>query len=174
MDATTADNSLLGGGLLRAQVLCRNALAGLIFALLAGVAAGQNIPRATEVPVKLVSAEIRKFESPVRVGPAARAFEYREALVLKVAVDRAAFDSLPPDIEPYLYVGRNEYRIFHIDRTAQGKDLVLIFHVQKWETLEDGAPVVLTIDHGAPIRDPERFLRQQAARFYKKLVVDKR
>ena len=174
MDATRAVNSLPRGGLLRAQPLCRNALAGLIFAFLAEVVAGQDVSRVTEVSVKVLSAEIRRFETPVRVGPPARAFEYREALVLKLAVNRDAFDSLPPDIEPYLYIGRNEYRIFHIDRSAQGKDLVLTFHVQKWEALEDGAPVVLTIDHGGPIRDPARFLRQQAPRFYKKMVVDKR
>jgi hypothetical protein len=174
MDAMRAGNSLPRSGSFRAQVLCRYALAGLIFAFLAEVAAGQNISRITEVPVKLLSAEIRKFETPVRVGPAARAVEYREALVLKVAVDRDTFDSLPPDMEPYLYIGRSEYRLFHIDRTGQGKDLVLTFHIQKWEALEDGAPVVLTIDQGAPIRDPERFLRKQVQRFSKKMVVDKR
>jgi hypothetical protein len=171
MDTMKAGNPVPTGGLL---LLCRNALAGLICAFLAEVAAGQNIPRITEVPVKLLSAEIRKFETPIRIGSPARALEYREALVLKIAVDRDAFDSLPPDIEPYLYIGRNEYRLFHIDRTGPGKDLLLTFHVQKWEVLEDGAPIVMTIDHGAPIREPERFSRQQGQRFHKKMVVDKR
>lgn len=155
----------------------RTVLAYLTWLFLAGLAAGQEPStksRVTEVPLQLVSAEITKFKEPVRIGPQGRAIEYREALVLKVAVDRDTFDSLPPDIEPFLYIGRSEYRIFHIDRPGQGKELVLTFHIRAWDALEDGAPVVLTIDHGAPVRHPEAFSHREGPRLYKKMIIDKR
>jgi hypothetical protein len=177
MGAIRTTKTLPQTGMLPGQVRLRPVLAGLVFLVLAGVSAAQDIAsrsRITEVVVQLVSAEITRFETPVRIGPEGRTIEYREALVLKVTVDRNAFDSLPPDIEPYLYIGRNEYRVFHIDRASQGKDLILTFHIQKWDALEDGAPVVLTIDHGAPIRHPEEFARREGPSFHKKMIIDKR
>lgn len=130
--------------------------------------------RAREVPFRIVSAEVTRFEKPIRIGPPKRAIEYREALVLKLRVDRERFDSLPPDIEPFLYVGPNEYRIFHIDRHDKRKHLVLTCHLRNWEKLTDRSPMVLTIDHGAPIRSPKDFDRAGIPRYRKKMIVDKR
>jgi len=132
-------------------------------------------PRATEVLFKVVSVEATRFDPPIRLGPAKRAIEYREALVLKIQVDREQFDSLPPSIEPFLYIGADEYHIFHIDRQDERKELILTFHLRQWEKLQDGAPMVLTIDHGAPVREPRRFeTAAETVRFSKQAIVDKR
>ena len=127
-----------------------------------------------EVKTKLLSTEVTKFDKPFRLGVGKRAITYQEALVLKVQVDRKEFDSLPPSIEPFLYVGRSEYRIFHIDRRASRDQLTLTFHVRNWEKLEDKAPMVLTIEHGAPARDAKRFAGPEFPRFDKRKIVDKR
>ena len=101
------------------------AFASSIVLIVGGARAGQGDTdnsietRITEVRVQLLSAEITRFQRPLREGVNKRGVEYREALVLRVAVEREAFDSLPPNIEPFLYVGRNEYRVFHIDRDDQ-------------------------------------------------------
>jgi hypothetical protein len=131
--------------------------------------------RVKEVPFKVVSVEATRFDKPVRLGPAKRAIEYSEALVLKIQVDREQFDTLPPSIEPFLYIGTNEYHMFHIDRQDERKELVLTFHLREWEKLEDGAPMVLTIDHGAPVREPRRFEAAAGTlRFSKQAILDKR
>jgi len=127
-----------------------------------------------EVDTELLSAEIIRFDKPIRIGVGKRVIEYQEALVLKAQVDREEFDSLPPNIEPFLYIGTEESRIFYIDRDDERREIILTFHIIKWENLKDGAPVVLTIDHDAPIRDPEKFIRMETPRFRKSMIVDKR
>ena len=127
-----------------------------------------------DVDVTFLSAEIIRFPAPIRLGAGPTTVTYQEALVLKLRVDRQAFDALPPSIEPYLYIGRREFRIFHIDRVESRNDLTLTFHVQNWTQLDDGAPFVLTIDHGAPVRDPGRYARVVGPRFSPSLIVDKR
>jgi hypothetical protein len=177
MRAMKMTNTIPQAAALSAPGRFRTVLACLTWLFLAGLATGQEPPsksRVTEVPLQLLSAEITKFNEPVHIGSQGRAIEYREVLVLKVAVDRDRFDSLPPDIEPYLYIGRSEYRAFHIDRAGQGKDLILTFHIREWDALEDGAPVVLTIDHGGPVRHSEMFSRREGPRFHKKMIIDKR
>ncbi len=131
-------------------------------------------PFSPVVDIKLLSAEITRFDKRIRIGVGKRTIEYQEALVLKVLANREKFDSLPPSIEPFLYVGRHEYRMFHIDRDDERKELILTFHIRNWEELEDRAPVVLTIDHGGPIRDPRRFLRRASFRLSKEMIIDKR
>jgi hypothetical protein len=164
--------------------ITRSNHSGLVFVLMfltITLCAGQSCahtaseqPISPQVGVKLLSAEVTRFDKPIRIGVGKRAIEYQEALVLKVLVDREKFDSLPPSMEPFLYIGRYEYRTFHIDRNDRRKELILTFHVRNREELEDGAPVVLTIDHGGPIRDPERFIRRDTPRFAKGMIVDKR
>jgi len=127
-----------------------------------------------DVDVTFVSAEIIRFPQPIRLGTGPSALAYQEALVLKLRVDRQAFDSLPPSMDPYLYIGRREFRIFHIDRVDSRNDLTLTFHIEDWTQLDDGAPYVLTIDHGAPVRDPGRYARVVGPRFSRSVIVDKR
>ena len=147
----------------------------LTIVLAAGVRSGQvEKQQETEIDIKILSAEITRFKKPIRIGPGKRAIEYQEALVLKGEVSQQEFDALPPDIEPFLYIGRHEFRIFDIDRKEGRKELILTFHVRDWEELKEGEPIVLTIDHGAPVRDPRRFVRRDIPKFRKARVVDKR
>ncbi len=127
-----------------------------------------------EVNVKIVSAEVHRFDKPVRIGPGKRAFEYQEALVIKVQVDQQEFDGLPPSREPFLYIGNSEYHIFHIDRGKSDKGLILTFHIRNWEKVKDGELLVLTINHGDPVRNAEKYRRRKSPRFNKKIIVDKR
>jgi hypothetical protein len=131
-------------------------------------------PVSPEVDVTFVSAEIIRFPAPIHLGAGPTAITYQEALVLKLRVDRRAFDALPPSMDPYLYIGGREVRIFHIDRDESRNDLTLTFHIRDWTQLTEGAPFVLTIDHGAPVRDPDRFARVVGPRFSRQLIVDKR
>ena len=149
----------------------------LLFAFHGGDGAAQPPapkPTAAEVDVTFVSAEIVRFPAPIRLPGGTRATEYQEALVLKLGVDRRAFDALPPSMEPYLYIGGREFRIFQIDRDDNRNDLTLTFHIRDWMQLAEGAPFVLTIAHGAPVRDPDRFARIVGPRFSRQLIVDKR
>jgi hypothetical protein len=127
-----------------------------------------------QVDVTFISAEILRLPAPIRIGVGTRTIEYQEALVVKLATDRRAFDALPPSMEPYLYIGAREYRIFQIDRDDTRSDLVLTFHIRDWTQLVDGTPFVLTVDHGGPVRDPDRFGRPSGPRFSRQLIVDKR
>jgi hypothetical protein len=127
-----------------------------------------------DLDVAFLSAEVIRLSRPIRLGAGPTAIEYQEALVLKLRVDRQAFDAQPPSMEPYLYIGRRDFRIFHIDRADNRNDLTLTFHIPNWTQLDDGVPFVLTIDHGAPVRDPGRYARGTGPRFNRSLIVDKR
>ncbi len=127
-----------------------------------------------EVPLEVVAADIRRLDKPVIMGVGERAIRYGEALVLTTTVDRKAMDALPPSMEPFLYIGGREYRIFEVRRGPEEGKLHLIFHIPDWNILQDGAPMVLTIEHQAPLREPERFLRRDVPRFDKSLVTDNR
>lgn len=132
--------------------------------------AAQQRYDSAQVDIKIVSAQQTRFEKPIKIGPPKRPIEYREAVVLTLEVDREAFDSLPPSMEPFLYIGRNEYRIFAIDRQDNRKTLLLTFHIRNWAQLRDNSLMVLTIEHDAPIRNPERFERQQVPRLNKAVI----
>jgi hypothetical protein len=123
-----------------------------------------------EIDVKVLSWEMKRFDKPIRLGVGKRAVEYREALVLKLQVPRDQFDSLPPDIEPFLYIGPEEYRMFKIERRADARELTLVFHIRNREKLREGWPIVLTIDHGAPIRDSKRFDKPSIPRVHLKEI----
>ena len=142
----------------------------ILFLALAGRVTAQQRYDSAEVPIKIVSAQSQRFEKPIKIGPPKRAVEYREAVVLTLEVDRDAFDLLPPNMEPFLYIGRSEYHIFAIDRQDNRKTLLLTFHIRNWTQLRDNSPMVLTIDHDAPIRNPERFERQQGPRLSKTII----
>ena len=131
----------------------------------------QQKPGPREVNFRIVSGEVTRFDKPVRIGVGKRAIEYQEALVLKLQVNREEFDSLPPNIEPFLYIGTKEYRIFHIDMKDESRELILTFHVRDWQRLQENSPMVLTTEHGGPVRDPEKFRRREGTRFSKTLIT---
>lgn len=131
----------------------------------------QERPRKREVNFSIVSAEVTRFDKPVRIAVGKRAIEYQEALVLKLQVNRDEFDSLPPDIEPFLYIGTSEYGIFHIDRKDESRELGLTFHVRDWQRLQENSLMVLTTEHDGPIRNPEKFRRREGTRFSRNLIT---
>lgn len=146
----------------------------ILAALVVTACFAQQPEPVTEVAFKPLSAEVTRFEQPIRIGPPNRAITYDEALVFQVQVKRAEFDGLSPGIEPYLYIGANEYHIFHIDREDESPELRLTFHIRNWESLENGAPMVLTIDQGGPIRDPKRYSGRGFQPFDREMILDKR
>ena len=139
--------------------------------LLTVVTNAQQRSSPREVNFKVVSATVTRFDKPVRIGVGKRMIEYQDALVLKLEVNREEFDSLPPDIEPYLYIGTGEYRVYHIDRKDDRSNLILTFHVRDWQRLQEGALMVLTTEHGGPVRNPEKFRREGGVRFSKALIT---
>lgn len=132
----------------------------------------ERTPPGREVPFRLASVEIVRFEKPIRIGVGEGAQLYEEALVFKLVVDRETYDSLPPDIEPFLYIGSQELRTYHIERREGSRELILTYHAPEWQRLVEGAPMVLTTAHGALAREPEQF--DDAPRFSRQLVVDRR
>jgi hypothetical protein len=128
----------------------------------------------TTADIQIVSAELQHFPKAIRIGAGPQAIEYQEALVLKLRADRKQVDSFPPDMQPFLYIGREEFRIFHEERNDERPDLVLTVHVPNWDKLQEGAPLVLTILHGGPARNPEKFVRPNTPRFTRRIIVDKR
>lgn len=106
---------------------------------------------AAELPFRIASASVEKFERPLQT----RKGRYQQALVLRLEADRRAWESLPPSIETFLYIGRHELRPM---ATELGKDrVVLTFHDPDWESLKGGEPMVLTTEHGAPVQNPESY-----------------
>lgn len=128
----------------------------------------------TTADIQIISAELRRFPKPIRIGSGPQAVEYQEALVLKVRADRKQVDSFAPSMQPFLYIGREEYRIFHEERSDERPELILTFHIRDWDKLQEGAPLILTILHGEPARSPERLVRPNTPRFSRRIVVDRR
>lgn len=115
-----------------------------------------------EVPLlDTVSMRIERFEKPIRVGVGEKALKYDEALVLEMEVLQRDMEALPPSMEPFLYIGAREVRIFQVTQSKRAGRLLLRFHLPEWREIQDGAPMVLTIEHGAPQREPKRFERRQ-------------
>lgn len=143
----------------------------------AGVCPGQSFPArpSTEVPlIEVVATEVRTFERPILPPAAGDDAGYREALVLEVEVSKRAMDELPPSMQPFLYIGTREVRIFQVTQGPRPERLRLVFHVPDWQDLPDGAPMVLTIDHGAPQRHPERYRERQDLRRFDKQTIGRR
>jgi hypothetical protein len=151
--------------------LTRVILLVMSFSLLATDGNGQA-PSYSKADVGIVvqSAEIRRFSKAIRLTGGLGNLEYQEALVLKVRVNGEEFDSLPPSVEPQLFIGDQGYRIFHIDRREDNKELILTFHVRDWTRLKDEAPMILTLDY----RASSNITDQKEPRFNKSMIVDKR
>ncbi len=133
----------------------------------------QNSPLRS-LKIDSVSTEIVKFDTAITRGPGKRAITYQEALVLSLIVDKEEYDNLPPSIEPFLYIGQYEYRIFNVNPSKTRDNLVLTFHILDWDKLKDNSTIILTIDHGGPIRDVKKFLDENPPRFLRRMVIDKR
>ncbi len=104
-----------------------------------------------ELPVQIVKAVIQKFERPVQT----RKGRYEQALVLRVEVPRRLWESLPPSIETFLYIGSHELRPMATE--LEPGRVVLTFHDPDWKELKGGEPMVLTTEHGDPIHHPEKY-----------------
>ena len=133
---------------------------------LTGYAQAQPRPQAlrtrvTEVPFRFVSAETTRFRKPLRFGDGARGTQLEQAFLVKVEVPAAQYDALPPDIEPFLYIGTQELRTFAIDRAKGGRTLVVTYYSREapdMAVLRANAPMVITIEHGRPQREPRYYL----------------
>jgi hypothetical protein len=109
--------------------------------------------RSPEVPFTIVSANMEQFPRVLET----RKREYREALVVRIAVDRQRLDSLPPSIEAFLYLGGHELRPFDVVRDDRRNDLILTFHDPDWREIQQPVPMVLTTLHGDPQINPEKY-----------------
>ncbi len=137
------------------------ALAALLAIAFATAAFGQppTRPAARELPFKLLALEIVRFEKPLRVEAGTNGKPLDQALLVRVSVDARAYDALPPDIEPRLYVGTRELRTLELDRPKEGP-LRVTFYTRQLEAPNEGAPMVLTIEHGRPAREASRYARR--------------
>jgi hypothetical protein len=148
-------------------------------ALVAAPAAAQPRPARSgaEVPFRFVSAETQRFDPPLQVG-GPKAPGLRQAFLVTVEVDLKTWSALPPSVEPFLYVGALELRPFKSQPSDDGRKLTIAYYSADAEAglrVADEAPMVLTMEHGAPARDPKRFeARSDVARFRRELFIDRR
>jgi hypothetical protein len=141
----------------------------IVFLLLSSLAAWAQQPptplrpRTVEVPFTVISAKQVRFAQPLQIGgPRLSKAEQRldSAYMVRVEVPAASYDALPPSIEPYLYIGGRELRTFSIDRPPGGKTLLVTYFAPgdtRAAAFEIGAPMVITIEHGRPTREPGRY-----------------
>ena len=135
----------------------------LLIAALALTASAAETPGSrTDAPVRIVSATVQKFDPPIRTRRGA----YKEALVLQLVVSEDEFDSLPPAMEAYLYIGTHELRPFATEGGKEG--VVITFHDPDWQKLQGGEPMVLTAKQGDPIVNPKNY--EGAPRFDPKII----
>src|SRR5688500_17334600 len=93
--------------------------------LLSGGLCAQPSPSPpTVADVQIVSAEVQRFAKPVLLGPPAAAYD--QALVLRLRADRKQVDAFPPSMQPVVYIGREEFRIFQEERNDERGELFLI------------------------------------------------
>ena len=126
-------------------------LIATVLSLLLGTAAMAADPQNLELTVKILNARVQKFERPLQ----ARKGRYALALVLRLEADRRAWESLPPSIETFLYIGNHELRPFATE--LEGDRVILTFHDPDWQELKGGERMALTTRHGDPVRRPENY-----------------
>ena len=121
--------------------------------------AAQTAPAQTkqpdEVPFRMVSAAVEKFEKPwpSRQGP------YSEALVLRIEAAAADYETLPPSLDALLYIGDHELPPFRFEY-VRGR-LFVTFHDPAWQKLKGGEIMVLTALEGDPLHNPGRYAGNQ-------------
>jgi hypothetical protein len=160
-------------------MFARSSGALAVAALMALPAAAQprSARSAAEVPFRFVAAESVRFDPPLLVnGPKSPGL--RQAFLVTLEVDPKTWSALPPSIEPFLYVGTLELRPFKSEPSKDGGKLVITYYSEDAEAglrAADDAPLVLTMEHGAPSREPQRFAaRPEGARYRKELFTDRR
>lgn len=138
-------------------------LAATLALLLPSALPAQSTPpplmaAAREVPFTVVSTRNVRFPQPLRLNGAApmggKGLE--AAFMVRVEVAVAQYDSLPPSIEPFLYIGRRELRTYAVERPPGGKTLFVTYYLPGTAdatTFDFGAPMVITIEHDRPIRE---------------------
>lgn len=134
----------------------------LIAATSAGAQPAERGPRATEVPFEFVSAQVKNFPKPLRFGAGPRAVELKQALLIRVRVRESAYEALSPDIDPRLYIGRREFRVFDVEGGGENRDLLTITYYSKdLRPPAVGAPMVITTRHGRPVHEPRSYERRR-------------
>lgn len=127
-------------------------------AMLVDAQPSERGPRATELPFELVSARVGDFPEPLRFGAGSRAVELKQAMLVRVRVRRSAYEALPPGIDPRLYIGRREFRVFDVDDGGENRDLLTIIYYSKdLRPPGRGAPMVITTRHGHPVHEPRSY-----------------
>jgi hypothetical protein len=140
-------------------------LIATLLALTLATAAMAGNPENLELTVKVLDATIKKFDPPMP----SRKGRYEQALVLRLEAPRSAWESLPPSVETFLYIGTHELRPIATDL---GRDVVVLtFHDPDWQELRGGEPMVLTTQHGDPVRNPEKYAGYP--RFDPKMIAEK-
>lgn len=127
----------------------RTIIATALSLLLSVAAVAQTAPR--ELAFKIAGAAVEGFARPQQ-GPKGR---YEKALVLRLEAVRAEWESLPPAVETYLYIGAHELR--PIATELSSTTVVITFHDPEWEELKGGEVMVLTTEHGDPIANPKKY-----------------
>lgn len=126
-------------------------LIATLLSLMLGTAALAADPQNLELTVKVLNAKAQKFDRAQQ----SRKGRYTEALVLRLEVPRAAWENLPPSIETFLYIGDHELR--PIATELEKNRVILTFHDPDWRSLKGGEAMVLTTQHGEPVRNPGRY-----------------
>jgi hypothetical protein len=120
-------------------------------------------PVATEVPFTVISTKNVRFPQPLRLGGTRAPIVDKgleRAFLVRVEVSVAAYDGLPPSIEPFLYIGGRELRTYAVERPPGGKTLYVTYYLPGTAdatTFDFGAPMVITIEHGRPTREAARY-----------------
>ncbi|MEO8378370.1 MAG: hypothetical protein ABI779_01780 [Acidobacteriota bacterium] len=130
----------------------RTLIATLLSMTIATVALAQKEtapPR--ELPVSILSATVQTFDPPMP----SRNGRYEQALVLRLEAERGLWESLPPSVETFLYIGTHE--LLPIATDLDRDRVVLTFHDPDWKSLQGGETMVLTVDHGDPIFDSGKY-----------------
>lgn len=123
----------------------------LSFTLASAAFAADDPAQPRELAFNILSAKIEKIDPPQRT----RLGKYDQALVLRLEVNRAEWNNLPPAIETYLYIGKHELRPFA--NVLDGPRVVITFHDPQWKELDGGEPMVLTTEHADPVNHPEKY-----------------
>jgi hypothetical protein len=126
-------------------------LIATVLSLMLGTAAMAADPQNLELTVKILNVKVEKFDRTLQT----RKGRYAQALVLRLEVERRAWESLPPSVETFLYIGSHELRPFATELEADR--VILTFHDPDWQELKGGEPMVLTTQHGDPVRNPQSY-----------------